>query len=118
MSASKFNRLIRFVSVAGTTHYGEVPAKQACDESLVGAKVELYDGMSPWDPELKLNGKTVEVKEVLSPLPPGVFIHGVGLNYRKHAEESGNAIPRFPKTFVKYPGKFAVGDHMHVGGRS
>lgn len=36
-----------------------------------------------------------------SPWPSQVF--GIGLNYRKHAEESGAAIPTSPLTFTKFP---------------
>lgn len=36
-----------------------------------------------------------------SPWPSQVF--GIGLNYRKHAEESGAPIPNSPLTFTKFP---------------
>ena len=36
-----------------------------------------------------------------SPWPSQVF--GIGLNYRKHAEESGAKIPTTPLTFTKFP---------------
>jgi len=36
-----------------------------------------------------------------SPAPRQVF--GIGLNYRAHAEESGQAVPPIPATFTKFP---------------
>ena len=36
------------------------------------------------------------------PKPEKVF--AIGLNYRKHAEESGMKVPSVPATFTKYPG--------------
>lgn len=39
------------------------------------------------------------------PLPRQVF--GIGLNYRRHAEESGMAIPSVPATFTKFPASLA-----------
>lgn len=47
-------------------------------------------------------GEQVEVEKVLAPVePPAVFC--TGLNYRKHAEETGARIPKFPVLFMKAP---------------
>ena len=47
-------------------------------------------------------GELVEVAKVLAPVvPPAVFC--TGLNYRKHAEETGAKIPQFPVLFMKAP---------------
>ncbi|MDX2081375.1 MAG: fumarylacetoacetate hydrolase family protein [Terrimicrobiaceae bacterium] len=44
----------------------------------------------------------VDVEKVLAPVePPAVFC--TGLNYRKHAEETGARIPKFPVLFMKAP---------------
>jgi len=47
-------------------------------------------------------GDTVTVKSWLSPVSPTTII-GIGLNYRKHAEEGGFAIPEYPVVFMKNP---------------
>lgn len=42
----------------------------------------------------------VEVVKVLAPVEPAQII-GIGLNYRKHAEETGAKLPEFPIVFFK-----------------
>jgi 2-keto-4-pentenoate hydratase/2-oxohepta-3-ene-1,7-dioic acid hydratase in catechol pathway len=49
---------------------------------------------------------TIDNLNAPSPWPSQVF--GIGLNYRKHAEESGAPIPTTPLTFTKYP--TSIGD--------
>ena len=49
---------------------------------------------------------TVDDLNAPSPWPSQVF--GIGLNYRKHAEESGAPIPATPLTFTKFP--TSIGD--------
>ena len=41
--------------------------------------------------------------KLLAPLTP-TAIFCIGLNYRKHAEESNAAIPQYPVLFMKSPG--------------
>jgi 2-keto-4-pentenoate hydratase/2-oxohepta-3-ene-1,7-dioic acid hydratase in catechol pathway len=43
-----------------------------------------------------------DVRKLLAPVVPAVFFC-IGLNYRRHAEESGAAIPAFPVVFMKSP---------------
>ena len=50
----------------------------------------------------KLTKTEADVRQVLAPLVPAV-IFCIGLNYRRHAEESGAAIPTFPVVFMKNP---------------
>jgi 2-keto-4-pentenoate hydratase/2-oxohepta-3-ene-1,7-dioic acid hydratase in catechol pathway len=52
--------------------------------------------------EVKITNERVEVEAVLAPVEPPLII-GVGLNYRKHAEETGAKIPEYPVIFVKSP---------------
>ncbi|KAJ9365693.1 fumarylacetoacetate hydrolase family protein [Paecilomyces variotii] len=103
MASSKFERLIRFVSSSGDIYFGEVPKDHPYNQSLIGIEAPVYQGASPFDPDFKLSGENSEVKKLLSPLVDVPFIYGVGLNYRRHAEEAGVPIPQHPKTFVKYP---------------
>ena len=46
--------------------------------------------------------QAVAVKRVLAPIVPPAIIC-IGLNYRKHAEETGAKIPEFPVVFFKNP---------------
>jgi len=48
-------------------------------------------------------GKPAQVHELLAPLEPRDIIC-IGLNYRKHAAEGGQAIPEFPVVFMKNSG--------------
>jgi 2-keto-4-pentenoate hydratase/2-oxohepta-3-ene-1,7-dioic acid hydratase in catechol pathway len=49
------------------------------------------------------SGDIADVKLILAPVfPTAIFC--IGLNYRRHAEESGAAIPTFPIVFMKNPG--------------
>ena len=52
-----------------------------------------------------------------APVPRPANVYAVGLNYRKHAEESGLAIPDVPMVFTKYP-SCIVGPNADVELRS
>jgi len=81
-------RIIRFTSAGQTYHGRPVDVKTA----------EILEGQLPGD--LKPTGRVVAVDKLLAPLVP-VDILCIGLNYRKHAEESGSAIPQHPMLFIK-----------------
>jgi 2-keto-4-pentenoate hydratase/2-oxohepta-3-ene-1,7-dioic acid hydratase in catechol pathway len=49
---------------------------------------------------LKVTDEVVEVQRWLPPVEPRVIIC-IGLNYRKHAEEGGFALPKEPVVFIK-----------------
>jgi len=47
-------------------------------------------------------GEAADVAKVLAPVePPAIFC--TGMNYRKHAQETGGRIPQFPILFMKAP---------------
>ena len=50
------------------------------------------DGIEPLDPS-----------QLANPAPRPRQVFAIGLNYRKHAEESGMPIPEVPATFTKFP---------------
>jgi 2-keto-4-pentenoate hydratase/2-oxohepta-3-ene-1,7-dioic acid hydratase in catechol pathway len=50
--------------------------------------------------EIKITNERVEVSDLLAPIEPRT-IYGIGLNYRKHAEETGAKIPTHPVVFFK-----------------
>ncbi|MCL2103841.1 MAG: fumarylacetoacetate hydrolase family protein [Kiritimatiellaeota bacterium] len=52
----------------------------------------------PWQP----TGRYVRVDRLLAPLRPPVILC-VGLNFRAHAEETGQPIPDYPVLFMKSP---------------
>jgi 2-keto-4-pentenoate hydratase/2-oxohepta-3-ene-1,7-dioic acid hydratase in catechol pathway len=51
----------------------------------------------------RLTERRVEVRKLLAPLTP-TAIFCIGLNYRRHAEETKAKIPQFPVLFMKSPG--------------
>jgi 2-keto-4-pentenoate hydratase/2-oxohepta-3-ene-1,7-dioic acid hydratase in catechol pathway len=87
-------RLLRFEDEHGAVGYGRVTGDDLTTaEWLVG---------SPFD-ELVPEGRTATVKKILSPLAPTDLgdILCIGLNYRKHADESNMSYPERPILFAK-----------------
>jgi 2-keto-4-pentenoate hydratase/2-oxohepta-3-ene-1,7-dioic acid hydratase in catechol pathway len=52
--------------------------------------------------EIKITNERIDVLSILAPIEPKT-IYGIGLNYRKHAEETGAKIPGHPIVFLKSP---------------
>ena len=73
---------------------------------------ELYDTLS----EENATGNLSEI-ELGNPVPKSPNCYAVGLNYRKHAEESGMDIPEVPMIFTKHTSCF-VGPKANVEMRS
>lgn len=59
---------------------------------------EEIAGMAEWRPVA--TGRSVSISRRLAPLTP-VQILGIGLNYRRHAQESNARVPAHPVLFVK-----------------
>jgi 2-keto-4-pentenoate hydratase/2-oxohepta-3-ene-1,7-dioic acid hydratase in catechol pathway len=84
-------KIIRYLDSKGAERLGALNADGAAEE-LEGA---LFGELNP-------TGRPAEVRKLLAPLAP-VAILCIGLNYRKHAEETGAQLPEFPILFVKPP---------------
>src|SRR5262245_767522 len=82
-------KIIRFLDDRGDTGFG--PPADAGRAHLIRGTV-----FGEFEPTNAL----VEVKKLLAPVAP-ITILGTGLNYRKHAQESGIPVPEFPVLFVK-----------------
>jgi len=84
-------KVIRFQDASGTTHVGE-------------ATVDTFTSARPITGSLfgdhTVSATTVPVHRLLAPVAP-VDIIAIGLNYRRHAEESGAALPNAPLVFAK-----------------
>src|SRR5271169_5631547 len=52
--------------------------------------------------EFKITNERIDVQSLLIPIEPKT-IYGIGLNYRKHAEETGAKSPEHPIVFLKSP---------------
>ena len=84
----------------------EVKIQRYLDEQGgVGFSCVLPDGSSErltgdWEAGFFRTGEPVEVVKLLAPaVPPAVYC--TGLNYRRHAEETGARIPEYPVLFMK-----------------
>lgn len=82
-------KIIRYQNPQGEIHYG---IKRAGGD-VVRAEGDLFAGLRP-------TGDRAEIARHLAPLAP-VQILGVGLNYRRHAVETGARIPETPVLFAK-----------------
>jgi 2-keto-4-pentenoate hydratase/2-oxohepta-3-ene-1,7-dioic acid hydratase in catechol pathway len=80
-------------------------------ETASGGKFssEPIDAFRRWD-EVRAfaatctdQGTPTSVDDLNAPSPWPSQVFGIGLNYRKHAEESGAPIPKTPLTFTKFP---------------
>jgi 2-keto-4-pentenoate hydratase/2-oxohepta-3-ene-1,7-dioic acid hydratase in catechol pathway len=82
-------KIIRYEDSSGTIRYGS----QDADGKVIELAGNLFSSPEP-------TGRMAEVKKQLAPLAP-VSLIGIGLNYRRHAEESGAKIPERPIVFIK-----------------
>jgi 2-keto-4-pentenoate hydratase/2-oxohepta-3-ene-1,7-dioic acid hydratase in catechol pathway len=72
-----------------------VCAAQQADGSALRLAGDIFD--SP-----KATSEKVEVAKLFAPIQPSAIIC-IGLNYRKHAEETGAKLPEYPVVFFKGP---------------
>ena len=84
-------RIIRCIDNTGRTLH----ASQLADGTAREITGDLFGTYSVTD-------RVVEVKKLLAPLEPRAILC-IGLNYRKHAEETKAKLPQFPVLFMKSP---------------
>lgn len=84
-------RIVRFIDDKDRICYGR-NYDGSTAELLEG---DIFTGLNP-------TGASCKVKKLLAPVvPPAVF--GIGLNYHKHAQETGLQLPKYPVMFMKNP---------------
>ena len=88
-------RIIRFVDDGGRILYGHGYG----DGTAVVLEGDIYGGVTD-------TGRTVPVKKLLAPVEPSAIL-GIGLNYHRHARETGLEIPKYPVLFMKNPAALA-----------
>ena len=86
-------KLIRFL-----TPDAQAPQLGLLQPDGLAETVTGQSWLGPWQP----TGRRVPVARLLAPLRPPVIL-GIGLNFRAHAEETGQPIPDFPVLFMKSP---------------
>lgn len=85
-------KIIRFIDESGNVGLGS----QREDGTVTRLNGSLPDGVQATE-------EAVTVKKLLAPIEPKVVL-GIGLNYRRHADEGGAPYPKFPVLFLKSPG--------------
>ncbi len=81
-------KIIRYLDSQNRTHYGAgtTDAANRIEGDVFG--------------EHRITGEKAEVARLLAPIQPAQILC-IGLNYRRHAEETGAKIPKQPVLFVK-----------------
>lgn len=82
-------KIIRYLDSREQIHYGAAQG----DGSAIELTGELFSGLQSTD-------RRADVAKLLAPLAPSQIL-GIGLNYRRHAEETKARIPEFPVLFIK-----------------
>jgi len=106
LSSAAPGNLIRFLADDGAQHWGELLEGEP--QQLPRARLlNVRPGAAVAEPASSSAGAEthLSVRQLLAPLPvdppPAVVI--IGLNYRSHAEETGQPLPRFPVFAYKNP---------------
>ena len=84
-------KIFRYHDPAGAVHYAVQHAEGAL-EQLAG---DVFERIEP-------TGKPADVAKLLAPLAPAALLC-IGLNYRRHAEETKGQPPEYPVLFFKGP---------------
>lgn len=85
-------KIVRYQEAAGAIHL----ACRHADGSLERLAGDLFGALEP-------TGEPAAAARILAPLEPRAILC-IGLNYRRHAAETGAAIPTWPVLFMKVPG--------------
>jgi 2-keto-4-pentenoate hydratase/2-oxohepta-3-ene-1,7-dioic acid hydratase in catechol pathway len=84
-------RIVRFLDSVDQVHYGVDQA----DGTALRIQGDIFANHT-------VTHQKVPIKKLLAPVtPPAIMC--IGLNYRKHAEETGAKLPEFPILFFKNP---------------
>jgi 2-keto-4-pentenoate hydratase/2-oxohepta-3-ene-1,7-dioic acid hydratase in catechol pathway len=93
--AGRATHLIRFIDESGAVRCGQ-RVDPPSDSAAFAWTVENDDPLG----SLWLTGERAAVKKLLSPVAPSQILC-IGLNYRKHAEETNMPLPKYPVLFTK-----------------
>lgn len=92
--------LMRYLDPEGVAHHAQQDAsgrwERLHDAGSAAADAALFAGLGP-------SGEEARIARVLAPVRP-TAIFCIGLNYRRHAAETGAALPEWPVVFMKSPG--------------
>jgi len=93
--------LLRYQDPAGAVHHARGDGngrweRLGAPQSGHGQGADLFS-------ELRPTGEEARIAKLLAPLQPAAMFC-IGLNYRRHAAETGAALPEWPVLFMKSPG--------------
>ena len=97
-------KIIRFLSESGKTLYGAYSKRRP--GTAEGIEKE------PWSKNI-IGGGEEKIRKLLAPVAP-VNILALGINYRKHGEETALSIPSEPILFLKATSSVTGPDHPIV----
>ncbi len=92
-------KIIRYADGAGATHH----AAEQPDGSARKIAGDIFG-------DFEVTAEPAEIRRLLTPIEPAAILC-IGLNYRRHAEETGAPLPGFPVLFMKQPAA-----RQHPGG--
>src|ERR1700679_3113766 len=84
-------KIVRYLDVDGNVAFGQLHP----DDTLERLEGDLFGPLVP------AGGRVAPYKTLPPLVPPAIFC--IGLNYRKHAEETHAKIPEYPILFLKNP---------------
>jgi 2-keto-4-pentenoate hydratase/2-oxohepta-3-ene-1,7-dioic acid hydratase in catechol pathway len=84
-------KIIRYRDRGGDIHFGEMVSA----DSALRLEGDLAKG-------LRCTGEKADMAKLLAPVVPAA-IFCIGMNYRRHAEETGGKVPQWPVLFMKNP---------------
>ncbi|KAH6690748.1 2-hydroxyhepta-2,4-diene-1,7-dioate isomerase [Leptodontidium sp. MPI-SDFR-AT-0119] len=93
-----WTHLVRFIAEEdGESYYA------SCDSKLlkVGEKVEGFKTIAALERSDASDSNTFAIKELVSPVAPGLPVVCIGLNYANHAKEASLEIPKNPPMWYK-----------------
>ncbi|ORY93736.1 5-carboxymethyl-2-hydroxymuconate delta-isomerase [Syncephalastrum racemosum] len=102
--ASEWTRLIRFEDENGNIRYGQpvLAGKNLTHQEITGGQLRAHLIEGEIFGTHRVTDTVVSVKKLLSPIEPP-FYRGIGLNYKRHADEVKAKFPENPIVFIKPP---------------
>lgn len=103
-------RLVRFLAKDGRTYYGDAILPRGTTDIGKARQARIISG--DIFGAHRVTDDVVDISRFLSPLAPehARTVRCLGLNYRRHAEETNSPIPSFPVLFYK-PATALAGPH-------
>jgi len=99
LAGARAGNLVRFLAPDGAEHWGLLSPAAGAAPRVASIVQDVLK--APWS----ATGPEKEISRVLAPLPvsPAPAVIVVGLNYRSHAAETGQELPRLPVFAYKSP---------------